>query len=161
MDDPGRIQALTDDLAAARGEFFTALDAVDPASLDRALIGEWGARELVAHLGYWAGHAAEAIHAVENGAADEFGANRPPVDEVNATVARVSRETNLATVRKREAGSFAALVERLSRMDPSRLEVHVPHLGWTPAHGIRVNGPDHYREHAAELDRALRAGRRG
>jgi hypothetical protein len=33
-------------------------------------------------------------------------------------VARVARETDLATVRKREAASFDALVERLRRMDP-------------------------------------------
>lgn len=63
---------LVEELRAARGEFLAALDRLEPAALDRPeLVGEWGARELVAHLGYWAGRAVETIHAVEEGRAEE------------------------------------------------------------------------------------------
>jgi hypothetical protein len=60
--DPG---ALIAELQRERGGFFEALSAISPESLTTpGLIGEWSAREVVAHLGYWAGHAVEAIHAV-------------------------------------------------------------------------------------------------
>jgi hypothetical protein len=144
-------QPLVDDLVAARTEFNEALGAVDPALLTTpGLIGEWSARELIAHVGYWAGHAVEGIQAAEEGRAGEFGAGEPPVDEVNATVARVARETDLAAVRKREAASFDALVERLRRMEPSLLSAALSD-GTSLEQGLRDDGPDHYREHAADL----------
>src|SRR5688572_6147214 len=108
-DRPMANERLVHELTAARDAFFAALSVVSPESWTTpGLIGEWSARELIAHLGYWAGHGVEAIHAVETGRADEFGADRPEVEEVNATVARVARQTDLATVRKREAASVDA-----------------------------------------------------
>ena len=107
--------SLVDDLRAARDELFEGLSAVRPESMTTpGLIGSWSARDLIAHLGYWAGHAAEVIHAVEEGRADEVGVGEPSVDEVNETVARIARQTDLATVRKREAASVEALVERVA-----------------------------------------------
>jgi hypothetical protein len=151
-------QALIDDLIAARAELLEALDRVAPSSLTTpGLVGDWSGREIVAHLGYWAGSAVEAIHAVEDGRADEVGAGMPPTDEVNATVARVARGTDLAAVRKREAASYEALVERLRRMD-SRLLATVLRDGDTLEASIRADGPDHYRQHAEELRAALAGG---
>lgn len=148
-------QPLIDDLTDARAELLSALDAVEPGSLaTTGLVGEWSGRELLAHLGYWAGHAVETIHAVEEGRIDEVGAGEPPVDDVNETVARVARQTGLAAVRKREAGSVEALVERLSAMDPALLNLRLPD-GATVEEGIREDGPDHYRTHAGELRRIL------
>jgi CheY-like chemotaxis protein len=143
--------AIVDDLVAARAAFFMALDRVDPASLTTpGLVGEWSAREVIAHLGYWAGRAVEVIHAVEDGRIEEVGIDDPPVEEVNATVARVARETPLGTVRTREAASVEALLERLRRMDPSLLDLELPD-GLTVEASIREDGPDHYRQHADEL----------
>jgi DinB family protein len=150
------LAALADELAATRAEFLSALESLDPGRRDDpALIGDWGARELIAHLGYWAGHAVESIHAVETGRAEEFGADRPAVDEINATVARVARQADLATVRKREAASVEALFERLRAMDPSLLGTPLPHHGLTLGQGLREDGPAHYREHAADLRSAV------
>src|SRR5918995_747215 len=59
------VEALAYELTAARADFLAALEAVDQTA--PALVGDWSARELVAHLGYWAGHAVEVIHAVESG----------------------------------------------------------------------------------------------
>ena len=152
-------QPLVDDLVAARDDLLAALASVAPGSMTTpGLLGEWSARELIAHLGYWAGHAVEVIHAVEEGRADEVGAGEPSTDEVNATVARVARGTDLATVRKREAASVDALAERLRRMDAGLLGVRLPD-GATLEQGIREDGSDHYREHADELRRALAEGR--
>ena len=153
--------SLVDDLRAARDELFAGLAAVRPESMTTpGLIGSWSARDLIAHLGYWAGHAAEVIHAVEEGRADEVGVGEPSVDEVNETVARIARQTDLATVRKREAASVEALVERVEGLDPSLLAVRLPD-GATLEEGIREDGPIHYREHLADLRAALEAPQRG
>jgi hypothetical protein len=143
--------ALVDELVAARADFMAALDALAPARLSSArLVGDWSARELVAHLGYWAGHAVEVIHAVESGRADEAGADEPPVDDVNATVARVARMADLGTARKREAASVEALLERLATVDPALLSVSLPD-GATLAQAVGQDGAEHYAEHAADL----------
>ena len=153
--------SLVDDLRAARDDLLEGLAAVRPESMTTpGLIGSWSARDLIAHLGYWAGHAAEVIHAVEEGRADEVGAGEPSVDEVNETVARIASQTDLATVRKREAASVEALVERVQALDPSLLAVRFPD-GATLEEGIREDGPSHYREHLADLRAALEAPQRG
>ena len=153
--------SLVDELRTARDELFAHLAAVRPESMTTpGLLGDWSARELIAHLGYWAGHAAEVIHAVEEGRADEVGIGEPSVDEVNETVARIARQTDLVTVRKREAASVEALVERIQALDPSLLGVRLPD-GATLEEGIREDGPSHYREHLGELRAALEGPARG
>jgi hypothetical protein len=139
------------ELVEARDEFFAALDAL-PASRRGApdLVGDWGLRELIAHLGYWVGHAAESIHAAEQGRADEFEVGDMEVEERNATVARVARAASLATVRQREAASVEALLERLGRLDPAHLGVQLGTWGTLEA-GLREDGPVHFREHAEQL----------
>jgi hypothetical protein len=155
-----RTQHLIDELTEARQQLFDALDRVSPASMTTpGLVGDWSGRELIAHVGYWAGNAVEVIHAVEEGRAHEVGEDRPPTDEVNETVARIARETDLATVRKREAASAEALVERLRRLDGSLLDVLLPD-GTTLERSIAEDGAEHYREHANGLRRALTDGAR-
>jgi hypothetical protein len=154
-------QHLIDDLAAARQDLLDVLDRVAPGSMTTpGLVGDWSGRELIAHVGYWVGNAVEVIHAVEEGRADEVGVGKPPTDEVNDTVARVARETDLATVRKREAASVEALAERLRRMDPGLLGTRLLD-GATLEEGIVEDGAAHYRQHAEDLRRALSEGGRG
>ena len=149
------IAALVDDLVAARADFLTALEAVDPARRSAPrLVGNWSARELVAHLGYWAGHAVEVIGAVETGRAGEVGVGERPVDDVNETVARVARQADLATARKREAASVLALLDRLAVLDPALLSERLPD-GATLAKGIVEDGSAHYREHTDDLRSAV------
>ena len=147
-------EALADELVAARTDFLAALAEVDQTA--PGLVGEWSARELVAHLGYWAGHAVEVIHAVETGRADEVGVGEPSVDDRNETVARVARQADLATVRKREAASVEALLERLASVDPLLLSALLPD-GATLAQGVREDGSEHYREHTNDLRSAAAA----
>ena len=154
-------EKLVDELTSARGALLETLAAVTPESMTTpGLLGEWSGRDLIAHLGYWAGHVVEVIHAVEQGRTEEVGAGEPSVDEVNETVARIARSTELATVRKREAASVEALVERLRGLDPALLAERLPD-GATLEEGIREDGAVHYREHAEELGRALRGAPRG
>ena len=151
---------LIDELTAARSGFLATLDAIGPARQDRpGLIGEWGARELVAHLGYWAGRVVDVIRALEDGRVDEAYEGQLPVDDVNETVARVARETDLATVRKREAASVEALVTELRRMDPALLDDLLP-SGASLEALVREDGPDHYRQHTEDLLHALEGAAR-
>ena len=142
---------LAEELTAARSEFLARLeDAIASRGLGAVVVGEWGPRELVAHLGYWVGHAADAIHAVEEGRAGEFEVGDGEVDARNETVARVARSTDLPTVRRREEDSYLALRERLAALDPALLETPVARWG-SLRDGIREDGSVHYREHAANL----------
>jgi hypothetical protein len=151
---------LIDELTSARSGFLATLDAIDPARRDPpGLIGEWGARELVAHLGYWAGRVVDVIRALEDGRVEEAYEGQLPVDEVNDTVARVARETDLATVRKREAASVEALVTELRRMDPALLDDQLP-SGASLEALVREDGPDHYRQHTEDLLHALEGAAR-
>lgn len=146
-----RTTELIDELHGARDDFMGALEAsVGERGDGPGLAGAWGARELIAHLGYWVGHAADAIHAVQEGRAGEFDVGDDEVDARNDTVARVARATDLATVRRREEASFEALVDRLRTLDPGLLDVQVADWG-TLRDGIREDGAVHYREHADEL----------
>lgn len=149
-----RTGMLVAELVAARDDFLGALNAVESERLARpGLVGEWSAQELVAHLGYWSGHAVELIQAAERGATETFGEGRPDVDTINETVARVARESDLATAQARERSSVEVLVERLRALDPTLLDLPLPD-GATVEQGLREDGAEHYREHADELRKA-------
>jgi len=153
-----RTQRLIDDLVASRTDLLASLDRLDPSSMTTpGLIGEWSARELIAHLGYWVGNAVETIHHVEDGRVEEVGRGAPSTDEMNATVARIARDTDPATVRKREAASVDALLERLRRLDAGLLDVRLPD-GASLETGIDEDAGAHYREHADDLARAFDGG---
>jgi hypothetical protein len=159
-DEPMRTERLVEELIRERDALLALFAAVAPESMTTpGLVGEWSARDLIAHLGYWAGHAVEIIHAVEQGRVEEL-ADAVPTDEVNETVARVARSTELATVRRREEASVEALVERLRSLDLTLLDVTLPD-GATLEQGIREDGSAHYREHAEELGRMLKEAPRG
>lgn len=152
---------LAAELGEARDAFFRELDRIEPASLATpGLVSDWSGRELIAHLGYWAGHATETIHAVETDRAEEVGIDDPPTDELNETVARIARDTPLATVRKREAASVRALLDRLGALDPGLLDLRLSD-GTRLEDAIRDDGAAHYREHTDALRQALDGGARG
>jgi hypothetical protein len=148
---PEHVLALVDDLVAAREDFTSALADVDPALMTApGLVGDWSAKDLIAHLAYWTGHAAEALHHAEQDRLEAFGEDELDVDERNAVVARVASETDLATVQQREQAAFDALVARMKRVDPDRLADHASY-GDTLEYVLRDDGADHYREHTADL----------
>jgi hypothetical protein len=158
MADADRIGPLLADLVSARDRLLATLDAIPPQRLtEPGVIGEWSPQELIAHVGYWAGHAVELIHAAELGRLDDFGVADPPIDEVNATVARVARESDLTTVRTRERAAFDVLAERLRRLDPALLDQRLPD-GATVEKGVCEDAVDHYREHGEELARIVGGG---
>ena len=145
---------LAQEAVAARSEFLDAVRSLTPTQREaNHLVGEWGLREITAHLGYWSGNVAEVLHHAEQGRAMEFGAGEAEVDDRNEVVARVARETDMPTVTKREEAAFTALLDRLRRADPEWL-AHQLADGETIGHLVQEDGVDHYRNHAADLRKA-------
>ncbi|MGH2463680.1 MAG: DinB family protein [Candidatus Limnocylindria bacterium] len=159
MADPlARTLELAQDMVQARQEFLEAVADIDPALLTSpGLVGVWSARELIAHMGYWAGHAAEAVHHAEQGRLDEFDVDAPSVDDRNAVVARVAGETDMATVRSREELAFEAFRKRVLSADPEWLSERDAD-GDTLEEIILYDGADHYREHTSDIRAWFAAG---
>lgn len=145
------VQELLDGLAAARDEFLAAVADIDPAlRTTPGLVGDWSARDLLAHVGYWSGHAAESLHRAEQGELHEFGRDDLSVDDRNDVVTRVARETDYATVASREQGAYEAFVARLTAVDPEALDDRDAD-GDTLEEIIAFDGADHYREHTLDI----------
>ena len=145
------VQELLDDLAAARDAFLVAVGDIDPAlRTTSGLVGDWSARDLLAHVGYWAGHAGESLHRAEQGELSQFGRDELTVDERNEVVTRVARDTDFATVASREQGAYDAFVERLTAVDPESLSDRDAD-GDTLEEIISFDGADHYREHTLDI----------
>ncbi|HET7082858.1 MAG TPA: maleylpyruvate isomerase N-terminal domain-containing protein [Candidatus Limnocylindria bacterium] len=145
------VQELLDGLTSARDDFLAALADIDPAlRTTPGLVGDWSARDLLAHVGYWAGHGAESLHRAELGELSEFGRDDLSVDDRNAVVTRVARETDYATVASREQGSYEAFVARLTAVDPESLDDRDAD-GDTLEEIIAFDGGDHYREHILDI----------
>jgi len=150
MPDP-HVQELLDGLQAAREEFLVAMADIDPAlRLTPGLVEDWSARDLMAHVGYWTGHAAESLHRAEQGELSAFGRDELSVDDRNAVVTRVARETDYATVASREQSAYEAFVERLAVVDPESLSDRDAD-GDTLEEIIGFDGAEHYREHALDI----------
>lgn len=150
-DPPELIQALLDELRAARDDFLAAIGDVDPAlRTTPGLAGEWSARDLVAHVGYWTGHGAEALHRAEQDELDAFGTDELSVDERNEVIRRVAAETDWATVAAREQGAYEAFAKRLARVDPETLGNRDAD-GDTLEEIVAFDGVDHYREHTLDV----------
>jgi len=145
------VQELLDGLQAARDEFLAAMADIDPAlRLTPGLVEDWSARDLLAHVGYWTGHAAESLHRAELGELSEFGRDELSVDDRNAVVTRVARETDYATVASREESAYGAFVDRLTLVDPESLGDRDAD-GDTLEEIIGFDGAEHYREHTLDI----------
>jgi mycothiol maleylpyruvate isomerase-like protein len=145
------VEALLGDLKAARDEFLAAIGDIDPAlRTTPGLVEEWSARELLAHVGYWSGHAAESLHRAEQGELAEFGRDELSVDDRNAVVARVAAETDYVTVASREEAAYEQFASRLAAVDPETLAERDAD-GDTLEEIIAFDGVDHYREHTLDI----------
>jgi hypothetical protein len=145
------VQELLHGLKAAREEFLAAIGDIDPSlRTTPGLVGDWSARELLAHVGYWTGHAAEALHRAGQGELAAYGKDELSVDDRNAVVARVAAETDYATAAKREQGAYEAFAEHLATVDTESLG-ECDADGDTLEEIVAFDGADHYREHTLDI----------
>ena len=143
--------ALLDALHAAREAFSAALSEVDPALLDApGLVGDWNARQLVAHLSHWNAWASTCLRAAGADGLGGIVTGEWDVDAQNAEVASRALLRSFREVRDEEAASFDEFAALLGGLDPALLERPAP-WGGTVEAIVRENGPDHYAEHAAHL----------
>ncbi|MCA1587629.1 MAG: maleylpyruvate isomerase N-terminal domain-containing protein [Chloroflexi bacterium] len=139
------------ELDAQREELSTALEAMDPALLTApGLVGDWSARELVAHLAHWNDWASTCLAAAAEDRLQELVTDTWDVDAQNAEVARQVASVPMSAVRDREADSYERLGDRLSALDPSLLSVPAP-WGGTVEDIVIENGPGHYAQHVRHV----------
>jgi len=139
------------ELDARRDELSAALAAMDPALLTApGLVGEWSARELVAHLAHWNDLASTCLAAAAEGRLADLVTDTWDVDAQNAEVARDVASMPMSAVRDREAESYERLADRLSALDPALLAMPAP-WGGTVESIVIENGPAHYAEHVEHV----------
>lgn len=145
-----RVDELSDALAAARTEFLAALAALDEAALERPLVEDWNARDLVWHVAFWAEHGAHAIELAMAGRGVEFDYDSARTDAMNAAEAERGSSVSMDEALVREASGYRRLAGALRGLDPSLLDRRLGN-GDTVGAVARYDGPDHYAEHTAHL----------
>lgn len=148
---PERIAELARELDAAREELSAALAAADPALLTTpGLVGDWSARELVAHLAHWDDWASTCLEALAADGLETLVTDEWDVDAQNADVAAEVASLTMSAVRDREAASFERFAGLLADLDASLLATPAP-WGGTVESIVRENGSEHYAEHAEQI----------
>ena len=146
-----RLAELRRELGETRDELSAALADADPALLSApGLVGEWSARELVAHLAHWNDWASTCLAAGVEGGLDALVTEEWDVDAQNADVAREAAALPMSDVRDREAESHERFASLLAGLDPALLATPMPWGGTLEATVIE-NGPGHYAEHARHV----------
>ena len=146
-----RLAELRRELDSQRDELSSALEAMDPALLTApGLVGDWSARELVAHLAHWNDWASTCLAAAAEDRLAELVTDSWDVDAQNAEVAREVASTPMSAVRDREADAYERLAGRLSTLDPALLDKAAP-WGGTVEDIVIENGPGHYAEHVRHV----------
>lgn len=148
---PDRIAELVGGLDAAREDLSAALAAADPALLTTpGLVGEWSARELVAHLAHWDDWASTCLEALGADGLEALVTGEWDVDAQNAAVAAEVASLSMSAVRDREAESYERFAGLLADLDPPQLTLPAP-WGGTVEAIVLENGAEHYSEHAAHI----------
>jgi hypothetical protein len=146
-----RLAELIRELDAAREDLSAALAQADPALLTTpGLVGEWSARELVAHLAHWDDWASTCLEAVTDGGLEALASDTWDVDAQNAAVAQRVASLSMEAVRDEEAAAYERFAGLLADLDPSDLAIPAP-WGGTVETIVVENGPGHYAEHAEEI----------
>lgn len=138
-------------LDASRSAFMTALEAVDADLVTvPGVMEDWSVRDIVVHVAAWCEHATNALELAVTGRGDEFAYSTAETDAMNVRFLAEARRTSPAAALKREEAAFSALRERVARLDPALLVLHLGN-GDTVAEVIAYDGPDHYAEHTDHL----------
>lgn len=146
-----RRSVLLAELDAARARFIAALADVEPDLFTvPGLMETWSARDLVEHVAFWSGHAADALELATSGHGNDFAYDSSQTDAMNAeTLAGASRLTP-GQVTEHEQVAFARFRDALASLAPDVLDLVLGN-GDTVERVIRYDGPEHYDEHTEHL----------
>jgi hypothetical protein len=146
-----RRDALLAELVAARTAFRAAFADVDRDLLTApGLLGDWSARDLVAHVAFWADHGADALALAAAGRAGEYVDDGTQTDDVNAARFAVSQGMSPDEAADDEARAFTRFRDALAGIDGELLDVKLG-SGDTVEEMIRYDGPEHYAGHTAHV----------
>jgi hypothetical protein len=148
-----RVLQLVDELDRERARFMDALAALPPEGVDSPVVDGWTARDLVWHCGYWSDHGADAMELALAGRGGEFNYDSAETNAMNASETDVGRRQDPSRVRLREDRAYARFRDALARLADDLLDVRLGN-GDTVERVIRYDGPDHYAEHASQLEAA-------
>src|SRR5918999_5462853 len=114
-----RISGLLAEADAARRRFLAALDDVDPAmATTPGIVGEWSARDLVAHVAWWCDHGSDALDLATSGLGDTFSYSTDDTDAMNAAALAGWQRLTMARARTEEERAFRRFRERIEALDP-------------------------------------------
>jgi hypothetical protein len=146
-----RISALLAEADAERQQFLAAVENVDPElETTPGIVGDWSARDLVAHVAWWCDHGADALELAASGRGDSFDYDGDETDAMNAAALPGWRALSMAEARAEEERAFERLRERVAGLDPALLD-HRLGNGDSVEAVIRYDGPAHYAEHAVHV----------
>jgi len=146
--------ALIADLEAARDAFVGALADVDPDLFTApGLVGDWSARDLVAHVAFWCDHGADALELAASGKGGDFDYDTNQTEEVFAGASTLTP----MEAYEREQVAFERFRDDLAELDPTLLAATLGN-GDSVEAVVRYDGPDHYAEHTEHV-RAWFTGR--
>lgn len=146
-----RRDALLAELTAARSGFLEAIGDVDPELLTApGLLGEWSARDLVAHVAFWSDHGADALALAASGRAADYVDDGTDADAVNVERFAVSQSMSPDEAADDEARAFVRFADALAGIDDALLDTRLG-SGDTVEQMVRYDGPDHYAEHTAHV----------
>jgi len=122
-----------------------------------SLPGQWSAKDLLAHIGWWEQRIVTTYHTLLRGETPDPEADALPVDELNAHVYALYCDRPLAEVRREEHEAYYALLV-LAESAPEDDLFNQHRFAWTEEQAfcewISGNTYEHYEEHLRDL-RAL------
>lgn len=153
-----------------RDELEQLLAAADPARLEtEPVVGDWTAKDVVAHLAAWRWLSVARLEAALRGEPPEspwpeFPDPDADVEAVNAMVAAASRNRSLAEVLADSRETFARMEDALQALPEDALVEpgRFPWLGSWPLAAVVEGMVEHWAvDHAPDLRRLARSGRAG
>jgi hypothetical protein len=121
-----------------------------------SLEGGRSVKDILAHIAVWEQRCAGWLQSVARGETPD----RPEVRDVDATNARddaAAKILPLADVRATSEGAHAAMIAAIEALSDEDL-ADAERFGWPTWQMASSNSDEHYREHAAELERHLQQG---
>jgi len=146
-----RRDRLVNELQDAREAFVGAVADVDPDLFTApGLVGDWSARDLVAHVAFWSDHGADALELAASGKGGDFDYDSSQTDAINDEVFAGASTLTPMEAYEREQVAFERFRDALSELDPGLLDLTLGN-GDTVAAVVRYDGPDHYAEHTEHI----------
>ena len=143
----GDKQKLLREADEAHGELREAINGLDDEQLGRVWLGTWGVREILIHIAGWHREMIPALQRLGRGEPPHpEGVSYDDVDAWNARFVEARRDAKLADVLTELDGSYWEFVSVAAALEDRHFEPGAPARDLFDG-----AGPQHYREHAAQI----------